>query len=333
MRFRFIIYPLLAAVLCISCNKSDVGDERGLKHIGFSAAISAAPDYSVKAIDGSQFGVGTHYMGLWVCNGAETPSHLSPILNEFKNCRIEYSLYEDNSEQWNFYGNGRSWSNSIAVDNGTAVDIYSYYPWDESITDITSIPFASGCTDYLWCAPVILSEEQTTGDDVLDVTLNYRHVMTCIEVSVKANANNAIKMDELTLADITGSNIAASGTFNAATGEVNISSGTMTDTLSFTNGGNGVMLANDDTTPRISFIFPEYENYSADNFELSFKFNGIEGATKFKVPSSITGTGKLEAGKKYIVNLQLNEAMKFTVADFKTTDDWNDEIYQTDIVL
>lgn len=332
MKYRLVIYTLLAALLSVSCQKEEKTNS-GMKQIGFSASVNATLEYDVKAVEGSQFCEGTHYMGLWICDGAESQSHSYPLLEEFRNTMAEYTRYQDNSEQWNFSGNGRTWQNTIAVNDGAAVDIYSYYPWDGNISDITAIPFTSGETDYLWCEPVKLSSVQTTGDGVLNVQLNYKHVMTCIEVSVKANVNNAILMDEITLTDLSGVNIPTSGTFNAATGEVNASIDSMVSAFVYNNGGNGYMLANDDTTPKLYFIFPQYDSYDANNFELTFKFNGIDGATKFAIPSSITQSGKLETGKKYIVNLQLNEAMKFSVADFKTTDDWNEEIYQTDIEL
>lgn len=328
MRYRAIIYLSILALLTLSCQKE--GDvSSGVKHIRFNASVNAHLDYTTRADGDSKFGVGTHNMGLWVCDADGNPSYNYPTIEEYRNCRIEYTRSEE-SEQWMFYGNGREWANSIALDDGRGVNIYSYYPWNENVTDLTSIPFESGSTDYLWCEPISLSDDEVTGDGVLSVNLNYKRIMTCIEVAVKANVNNAIMLNEIKLKDLTGANIAISGTYNAINGDVTLNDEGKIDNITYLPA---VMLTNDDTTPKIEFVIPEYENYSEDNFELSFKFNNIDGAMTFRIPSTISQNGTLESGKKYIVTLQLNEAMKFSVVDFKTTDDWNSEIHQTDIDL
>ncbi len=330
MKYLLQICLVVTSLLIISCQK-DENASMDVTKIIFNATINSNVEYDVKAETGSNFATGSYNMGLWVCDANKTPSYASPLMEEFRNCKIEYTRNGNGEPDiWSFYGNGKNWNNSIAVDNGRALDIFSYMPWNENVTDITSIPFSTGAEEYMWCDPVSVTQTQTSGEGVLNVNLNYRHIMTCIEVSVKSNVNDAIMLDEITLKDITGTNIAASGTYNAINGKISTEDGLMVDQITAIGGK---MLTNDDTTPKICFKIPEYKNYNSNNFELSFKFNGIDGATKFIIPSTITNNGKLESGKKYIVTLQLNEAMKFSVLEFRTADNWNSEIQNTDIEL
>lgn len=320
---------LIAAISAFSCQKEDFAGT-GTKELRFSASINAALDYEVKSTkaEGSKFAEGTHNLGIWICNPDS-----SPVIREFENCKAEYSISNTEGENWIFTGNGRTWENTISLDDSRAVTIYSYYPWNENVTDLTKIPVTAIESDFMWCEPIQLSEDDTKGDGVLDVALNYKRIMTCIEVVVKSHLNDAIRLDEITLTDISDANFATTGTFDATTGVLSLGSEDRLEKITLTSAQ---MLTNDDNTPKHSFIFHQYENYNG-NFELSFKFNGIDGLTTYSIPNEITGseTGpvKFEAGKKYIVTLQLNEAMKFSVVDFKTVDDWNTTDVETDIEM
>ena len=325
---------LMTALVAFSCEKQNA-DNDGIMDIAFNATINASLDYEVKSTkaEGTQFAPGTHNMGIWICN----PSDNSPILKEFENCRAEYTVdeneNENENEKWVFHGNNRSWEDYISIDNGREVKICSYYPWNENVTDLRSVPFTGRDADFFWCEPIMLSSDETQGDGVLDVTLNYKRIVTCIEVAVLANRNDAICLNQITLTDINGANFITSGTFDATTGVISPSGEGMLDNICYQPNQ---MLTNDDTTPRFSFIFPEYKEYDS-NFVLSFQFNNIPGLTTYTIPNAITGTEtgpvKFEKGKKYIVTLQLNEEMKFKVVGFKTVDDWNQTPVITDIVM
>lgn len=310
---------LIAVISTFSCQKEDF-TSIGTKELLFSASINATLDYDVKSTksEGSKFAEGTHDLGIWICNPDS-----SPIIKEFENCKAVYSISSSNEENWTFKGNGKTWENTISLDDSRAVTIYSYYPWKENLTDITKIPVSCIESDFMWCHPIQLSEDDTKGDGTLNVPLVYKRIMTCIEVAVKSQLNDAIMLDEITLTDNSDAKFATTGTFDATTGILSLETNEKREKITLSPAQ---MLTNDDNTPKYRFIFHEYENYS-ENFELSFKFNGIDGLTTYTIPYEITGseTGpvKFEAGKKYIVILQLNEAMKFSVADFKTVDDWN----------
>lgn len=327
---------LMAALVVVSCEKEKNSND-GLKDISFNATINASLDYDVKSTKAgnSKFAPGTHNMGIWICN----PHNYSPILAEFENCRAEYTIDDEANEKWVFYGNNRTWDDYLSIDNGRAVQIVSYYPWNENVTDLTSVPFSGRDADIFWCEPISLSEDDTRGNGVLNVNLNYKRIATCIEVAVLANKNDAIYLSQITLTDKNGANFITSGTFNATTGEITPSDNGKLENIVITSDK---LLTNDNTTPRFQFVFPEYKGYNG-NFELSFLFNkvngtdGVEGLTKFTIPKTIAGTETenvtLEKGKKYIVTLQMNEEMKFKVLGFKTVDDWNNTPVITDIVM
>ena len=300
------------------------------RYIRFNASVNAALEYEVKSTKAGEgkFAEGTHNMGLWLCN----PSN-SPILPEFANTKVEYTVNPDNSESWKFYGGNRVWEDAIPVDDAREINIYSYYPYDKNVEDITAIPFSSGTKNYFYSEPVKFTEEVTDADEVT-VELKYKPIMTtCIEVAVRANVDSAIVMNSLTLTDTTGANIAAKGTYSAITGKVLPSGEEMVESVSYTSE-EGLLLTTGKDTPVVSFIIPKYENYDG-NFKLSFKFNGVDGLTEYIIPKRIAaGTdGSLKEGKKYIITLQLNEAMKFKAVEFKTVDDWNDGVVENDIVI
>lgn len=328
MKYRLIICLFAAALFTSSCEKEN-GPVAGPKYISFNASINAALEYDVKSTkaDEGKFAEGTHNMGLWICN----PDN-SPILPEFANTKVEYTVNPDNSENWKFYSGNKIWEDAIPVDDVRALNIYSYYPYNEQVTDITAIPFTLGTRNYFYSEPVQFTEEYTGADEV-EVALVYKPVLTCIEIAVKANVENAIAMDELVLTDTQGENIATRGTYNAITGELAAGTEEMVGSISF-QPQELFMLTPDDNTPKVTFIIPKYGNYNG-NFKLSFKFNGQAGLSEYTIPAEIAaGTdGDLKEGKKYIITLQLNEAMKFESVEFKTVDDWNDVAIENDIEI
>ena len=65
MKYRLLVYTLLAAVVAVSCKKEDKAVS-ALKHISFSAGIDDGLNYDVKATSGSSFAEGTYNLGLWI---------------------------------------------------------------------------------------------------------------------------------------------------------------------------------------------------------------------------------------------------------------------------
>lgn len=330
MKYRSLICLLIATLFSASCEKEN-GTAVHSRYIRFNASVNAALEYEVKSTNAGEgkFAEGTHNMGLWLCN----PNN-SPILPEFANTKVEYTVNPDNSESWKFYYDGdRYWENAIPVDDAREINIYSYYPYDKNVEDITAIPFSSGTKNYFYSEPVKFTEEVTDADEVT-VELKYKPIMTCIEVAVMADVDGAVALNGMVLTDMSGENIATKGTYNAITGEVKASAEDKKESLVFT-ADKPLMLTTDKNTPKVSFIIPKYLNYNA-NFKLSFKFNGIEGLSEYVIPNKITAEtgGYFMEGKKYIITLQLNDAMKFKTVSFVTLDDWNQaEVVEPDDIV
>lgn len=328
MKYRLIICLFVAALFSSSCEKEN-NTSAGSRCISFNASINAVLDFGVKSTkaDEGNFEEGTHNMGLWICDAGS-----SPILPEFANTKVEYTVNPDNSENWKFYAGNRVWEDAIPVDDGRALEIYSYYPYNEQVTDITTVPFSLGTQNYFYSEPVHLPEEYAETDEV-EVALIYKPVLTCIEIAIKANVENAIALDGIVLTDTQGENIATKGTYNAITGELTASTEEMVGSISF-QPQELFILTPDENTPKASIIIPKYENYNG-NFKLSFKFNGQAGLTEYSIPAEIAaGTqGHLKEGKKYMITLQLNEAMKLEIVEFKGVDNWNDGTIENDIEI
>ncbi len=301
------------------------------KYLYFDAHINAALEYYVKSeeSENEQFDFGTHNMGLWICD-----SNNSPIIPEFGNCKIEYTRNEDKTEKWKFYSKEQVWEDAIPVDDARAMVIYSYYPYNENVSDITKIPFVSEHSNYFYTAPVQLTEDMISSNKI-NVNLEYKPIMTCMEIAVIANSADAVKLNGITLNVLENSKgIPTKGTYNAITGDIETVDEDTANKLEYITS-EGLLLTTDaTTTPVVHFIFPKYLNYDED-FSLSFKFNGVEGLTTYTIPNNlVTSTGGyFKEGYKYSITLQLNEEMKFSVVKFRTTDDWNKTPVDTDIEL
>ena len=181
MRYRLVYLGIFASVLLGACSENDIlkGEPGYQQELQFEASIHQ--NYVTRANDAG-FAVGDA-IGVYVVdyeNGA--PRALASSGNHADN--VKYTLGND------------GWSSVTRLywnDNTTPVDAYSYYPFMESVGDITSIPFviehrqdtdATGKTlggyeksDFLWA-------QATASQPLTPIALHHHHVMAGIQLSL-----------------------------------------------------------------------------------------------------------------------------------------------------
>ena len=320
MNRQRIIQKVLAAIglsvgllLAVSCgNKAGLALDDDTVVLTFAnPSISASFD-SKASIDGNNFPFSqTPYeVGLWLMQKDDLTT---PQIDGFNNLKAEY-LFADGVNQWTYYPFGTEASqtgeSSLHIQKGKDLDIYAYHPWVEGVDDITSIPFVSGENDWMTSVPIRLAAAET----MMPVTrsLEFRHLMTCIEVRIQCKYDGNITLTSMTLTDSKG-RLVTSGTFDCTT--VNISEAVCGTT------GSQIIVEPKRSIGRswIStyIIMPPISalDLAAKEMKLSFVFNDIEAETEFYLPSTMNGSNtpitEFKRGYKYIYELKLDNTMDF----------------------
>ena len=224
------------------------------------------------------------------------------------------------------------------------VDIYAYYPHVEGVFPIEEVPFTTDEQhDWMWATPVNLDQ---VSESNRTVKLTFQHAMTCIEVRLCTKYYSTINLYSITLSDKTET-LTAGGTMNIKTGELNYEKNKKSITIGSNNSTDLLPIHNEANTAYLSYCFlmPEKE-YSAGDLELSFKFDRSSespypttpGRSSFKIPSYFQnqeGTGvavsKLERGKKYVINLMVDNTMLISPLSFTVEPSWNNT--NVDVIL
>ena len=271
--------------------------------------------YESKAsVDGSNFppSASAYPLGIWIVKGDTFEEQIST----FRNMKADLSVGAENEIHWNYYVyNGTKQYDVIYVMKGRKADVYGYHPWSSSVNDITAVPFTSGQSDWMWATPIKLSASDTDTDDPIERKLAFSHAMTCLEINVRTVYQGTVRLTSLTLNDLADQpRLIPSGTMNAVTGELTCNAPTSSITInpnsSLTHQSTGTLFyiimpaIGDDENPL---------DLASKKMQISFKFNNIDGATTFTLPSTMAGT-ELKAfkrGYKYKYKLVLDNQMDF----------------------
>lgn len=160
--------------------------------------------------------------------------------------------------------------------------------------------------------------------------------MTCIEVRLSTKYNSSIDLYTITLTD-TQQKLVASGTMDIRNGSLSYTANQSKITITSSNGVELLPIHQDDNSVYRSFCFimPEKE-FSANDLKLSFIYdkhniNGwhqTPGRIDFTIPTTFTNSEgnlvsvtKFETGKRYILNLMIDNTDLIVPLDF-VVDDW-----------
>ena len=134
-----------------------------------------------------------------------------------------FATGEEDGNTWTNerYGyNGNTWSGNITVYEGSSYNYYAYYPYNAQVTGTTSLftvdTDQSGGYNH---SDVLIA---TGTSDNANVTLNYDHAFTLVEVVLQAGSENI----DLTGATVALTNVLPSASINLQAKEVGAASGT-----------------------------------------------------------------------------------------------------------
>lgn len=323
------IQTLLVVFLCLlaSCERqsSDNRQEDTVLLMFSEPSIRHGVD-SKASIDGDNFPYShsAYPIGLWLMM---TDDHVTPQIPGFDNLKAEY-LFADGVNRWDYYpfGPDKPAEQSLKILKEEPLDIYAYYPWVSGADDLTAIPFLSGEDDWMTALPVRLSAEDTKSE--VQTRLDFRHLMTCIEVRINCRYDGSITLTSMTLSD-SKSRLVPSGTFDCTEEDLSKAVECDASTSSLTvsprrNLRSGYWIS-------AYFIMPAVENLELEEGEMkiSFVFNNIPGETEFLLPAKMkVGAAEqtvteFKQGYKYIYSLMLDNTMDFIPVGVEK--DWTTE--------
>ena len=268
-----------------------------------------------------------HSISFYICEKRTFIPHINGSNNRLTYLRNYYSY---RSDSYSF-----SWpSGTPQARIGHDIDIYAYYPRVNKTFDPDAVPFTTNSqTDWMWADPVTIDNVSTENKTV---PLNFHHAMTCIEVRLSTRYTSSIDLYQIKLSDAQ-SKLVSLGTINITNGSLNYNSSQPSITISGNNYTNRLPVHRDDNNSYLSysFIMPEKE-FSEGDLKLTFIYdrqndNGwhqTPGRADFIIPTTFTNSEgnsasvtKFETGKRYILNLMIDNTDLIVPLSF-VTDDW-----------
>lgn len=268
-----------------------------------------------------------HSISFYICEKRTFIPHINGSNNRLTYLRNYYSY---RSDSYSF-----SWpSGTPQARIGHDIDIYAYYPRVNKTFDPDAVPFTTNSqTDWMWADPVTIENVSTENKTV---PLNFHHAMTCIEVRLSTRYTSSIDLYQIKLSDAQ-SKLVSLGTINITNGSLNYNSSQPSITISGNNYTNRLPVHRDDNNSYLSysFIMPEKE-FSEGDLKLTFIYdrqndNGwhqTPGRADFIIPTTFTNSEgnsasvtKFETGKRYILNLMIDNTDLIVPLSF-VTDDW-----------
>ena len=339
-----LILALLALTACSDKQNDEPSDLVSLDLL--TPVIVAENESRQKPVEGTFFpyiGLTQYYVApgntvywdwevtMFVCEKGSFNPHLTGSNNRRTIVRTNY-LYSSSTGTWN-----KSWSwfeGTPQARIGHDIDIYAYYPRVDKTFNPDAVPFTTNSQiDWMWADPVTINNVSTENKTV---PLKFHHAMTCIEVRLSTRYTSSIDLYQIKLSDAQ-SKLVSLGTINITNGSLNYNSSQPSITISGNNYTNRLPVHRDDNNSYLSysFIMPEKE-FSEGDLKLTFIYdsqydNGwhqTPGRADFTIPTTFTnseGTSvsvkKFETGKRYILNLMIDNTDLIVPLSF-VTDDW-----------
>ena len=268
-----------------------------------------------------------HSISFYICEIRTFIPHINGSNNRLTYLRNYYSY---RSDSYSF-----SWpSGTPQARIGHDIDIYADYPRVNESLEPTSVPFTTQQQyDWMWADPVTINNVSTENKTV---PLKFHHAMTCIEVRLSTLYTSSIDLYQITLTDAK-KELVSSGTMDIRNGSLTYTPNQKTITITSYGGAERLPVYNDVNSSYRSFCFimPEKE-FSEGDLKLTFIYdrqydNGwhqTPGRADFTIPTTFTNSEgnevsvtKFETGKRYILNLMIDNTDLIVPLSF-VTDDW-----------
>ena len=343
--FYILILALLALTACSDKPNDEPSDLVSLDLL--TPVIVAENESRQKPVEGTFFpyiGLTQYYVApgnnvylywevsMFVCENGSFNPHLTGSNNRRTIVRTNY-LYSSSTGTWN-----KSWSwfdGTPQARIGHDIDIYAYYPRVDETFDPDAVPFTTKSQlDWMWADPVTIDNVSTENKTV---PLNFHHAMTCIEVRLSTLYTSSIDLYQITLTDAK-KELVSSGTMDIRDGSLTYTPNQQKITITSSwDGVERIPVYNDVNSSYRSFCFIMPEKvFSEGDLKLTFIYdrqydNGwhpTPGRADFTIPTTFTnseGTSvsvkKFETGKRYILNLMIDNTDLIVPLSF-VTDDW-----------
>ena len=341
--YEFIFSVVTVAFVAVSCTADSDNNEQGLAQLNLlqpSIAVTAKNTRSMP-VDGTAFpwksisylqeNYATYAMGFWICDKGT----YSPHMQNYDNKKLFYRIESDNTFSWREDGPNGSIVKSAGIRLGKSIDVYVYYPYqDQTKVPFTpeTVPFTTNQqADWMWADPVHI-DNITAGSKDNNLQLLFHHAMTCIEVRLSTRYDGTITLANIKLEDAK-KQLVKDGTMDIRNGMLTYNADQSEITIS---GNNNIGVINYNTLPTTGseyrsycFLMPE-KSFDAGDLTMTFYFDADkkQARTKFTVPSrfknangSEVSVAKLETGKKYVLNLVIDNSLKITPVKF-SQEDW-----------
>lgn len=335
--YYILILALLALTACSDKPNDEPSDLVSLDLL--TPVIVAENESRQKPVEGTFFpyiGLTQYYVApgntvylnweisMFVCEKGSFNPHLTGSNNRRTIVRTNY-LYSSSTGTWN-----KSWSwfdGTPQARIGHDIDIYAYYPRVDKTFDPDAVPFTTNSQiDWMWAKPVTIDNVSTANKTV---SLKFHHAMTCIEVRLSTKYTSYIDLYQITLTDAK-KELVSSGTMDIRNGSLTYTPNQKTITITSYGGAERIPVYNDVNSSYRSFCFimPEKE-FSAGDLKLTFRYDGgTYGRADFTIPTTFTDSEgnsvsvtKFETGKRYILNLMIDNTDLIEPLSF-VTDDW-----------
>ena len=233
MKYRVVFLGILASALFIGCSENEVLMSEPVNRHEMQVEANIRQEYATRVND-SGFAMGDA-IGIYVVDYKDgKPCALANSGNHADN--VKFTLGQDG---WS------SVTHLYWTDKKTAVDAYSYYPFMESVSDVTSVPFVverrqdTGTTgellggyeksDFLWA-------KATGAQPLSPIILRHQHLMAGIQLSLIEGEGFNGKWASLDKA-VTVTNTKLSSHINLQTGVVTADeTDTLTSIIPYRNG-------------------------------------------------------------------------------------------------
>jgi hypothetical protein len=328
---KILACTLLAAVALASCAKESpetaAGDMVELRIVP-TVVEATTGDIGVVTrakliIEGGQFPVGS-MIGLAISAPTASPA-IASFYDNF------YALY--GGDAWRYYLNNiNSGSTLSGFSSWNNIELYGFYPYDPSVTDLSSVPFSiatlnngvgegtetTALTDYMVAGTKTKDMNTSSGE----LTLEFNHMMTAIELFIGrlTVTSPVLKLGSVTFEIVEGDReFIISGTYNAVNPDVtnmqnNINTaGSITATKMTITYPSSANISTSSATPKLLVIMPELrQNDTVGNEDatvrMTFSFVDQDGSpylfeditsgepsVEFKL-SDITNSGTTDLG-------------------------------------
>lgn len=263
----------------------------------------------------------TYYStAFFVCNKGSFEAHITGANNSSFRTKVHYDYrYQSTTYSWV--------DGTPQARIGRDIDIYAYYPRVNQTFDPDAVPFTTNQEyDWMWAEPVTINNVNTENKTV---PLRFHHAMTCIEVRLSTQYASSMDLNSITLTDAQ-SKLVASGTMDIRDGSLTYTANQSKITISCYSADQRLPVHEADHSSYRSFCFliPEKE-FAAGDLTLTFRYDGGKyGRADYTIPTTFTNAlgnqvavTKFETGKRYILNLMIDNTDLIVPLSF-VTDDW-----------